>query len=168
MGDGPEEQVPTTQEKKLQNCSEEMLIRKKRCLPKQMQAPSEEVANNKLCRLFDCSHLTTYGETVESLQIHNERLQNNAACHDKATGRPRLRATALDRHKELRSLTLSDALLLFPFLGTEALEQALLTPCLVEKEGLTLHIDGEPVLSVPSLLAGMACLFPSFWVGYLL
>lgn len=77
----------------------------------------------------DCSHLTTYGETVESLQIHNERLQNNAACHDEATGRPRLRATALDRHKELRSLTLSDALLLFPFLGTEALVSSSKTLC---------------------------------------
>ncbi|KAH7986630.1 hypothetical protein HPB49_025876 [Dermacentor silvarum] len=69
---------------------------------------------------LDCSHLVTYGETAESLKLHNEWLRNNAGCQDEEAVKPRLRATAKDRHEQLRSLTLSDALLLFPFLATEA------------------------------------------------
>ncbi|CAN7982910.1 unnamed protein product, partial [Ixodes hexagonus] len=73
------------------------------------------------CALQECSHLVAYGETVESLQRHNEWLQENAACQDEAQMRPRLLATAQERHQRLRSLSLSEALLLYPFLGTETL-----------------------------------------------
>nr|XP_054923010.1 uncharacterized protein LOC129382837 [Dermacentor andersoni] len=107
--------------KKAENCSEEMLAKKRHFLVKQkQQMASGEATNKKLCRLFDCRHLVAYGETAESLRLHNEWLQDNAGCQDEEAVRPRLLATAKDRHEQLRSLTLSDALLLFPFLATEA------------------------------------------------
>ncbi|XP_070389387.1 sterile alpha motif domain-containing protein 3-like [Dermacentor albipictus] len=107
--------------KKAENCSEEMLAKKRHFLVKRkQQVASGEATNKKLCRLFDCSHLVAYGETAESLRLHNEWLQDNAGCQDEEAVRPRLLATARERHDQLRSLTLSDALLLFPFLATEA------------------------------------------------
>ncbi|XP_070384961.1 uncharacterized protein [Dermacentor albipictus] len=68
----------------------------------------------------DCSHLVVYGETVESLQRHNEWLQQNAAIAVNDDVRPRLLATAQERHERLRSLTISEALMLYPFLASEA------------------------------------------------
>ncbi|CAN7946689.1 unnamed protein product, partial [Ixodes pacificus] len=71
------------------------------------------------CVLQDCGHLVVYGETAETLQKHNEWLHENVACEDEDQMRPRLLATAEERHQRLRTLTLSEALMFYPFLGTE-------------------------------------------------
>ncbi|KAM7289891.1 uncharacterized protein ISCGN_030019 [Ixodes scapularis] len=68
---------------------------------------------------LDCGHLVVYGETAETLQKHNEWLHENVACEDEDQMRPRLLATAEERHQRLRTLTLSEALMFYPFLGTE-------------------------------------------------
>ncbi|KAL1479300.1 hypothetical protein MTO96_051964 [Rhipicephalus appendiculatus] len=68
----------------------------------------------------DSSHLIVYGETAESVERHNHWLQVNAASAGESDLRPRLLATAQARHEHLRSLTISEALVLFPFLASEA------------------------------------------------
>lgn len=69
--------------------------------------------------LQDCSHLVVHGETVDSISLHNEWLHKNPHCRDEEMLRPRLLATAQDRHERLKSMTLAEALLLYPFLATE-------------------------------------------------
>ncbi|XP_070394118.1 uncharacterized protein [Dermacentor albipictus] len=181
--------------------------------------------------------LIVYGETLESRQKHNEWLQEHFATADPEDLRPRLLATAKERHECLRRVTLSEALLQYPFLATEhsllmefnilfkrtildSIEQGCsrlcsiildhaeqdevvrfsamaaedgvlgvldfiagrcnesldailtetaavpLTPCLQRASdgSLALHIDAQRLFVTSSLLAGLACLFASFWV----
>ncbi|XP_075732529.1 uncharacterized protein LOC142775092 [Rhipicephalus microplus] len=70
--------------------------------------------------LQDSSHLIVYGETVESIERHNEWLHNHAEFANQEDIRPRLLATAQERHERLQSLNISEALVLFPFLASEA------------------------------------------------
>ncbi|KAM7282401.1 uncharacterized protein ISCGN_002551 [Ixodes scapularis] len=105
--------------KKTENCSEEMAAKKRQYLHKRHAEATSEGPSKRLCRLFDCGHLVVYGETAETLQKHNEWLHENVACEDEDQMRPRLLATAEERHQRLRTLTLSEALMFYPFLGTE-------------------------------------------------
>ncbi|KAM7300577.1 uncharacterized protein ISCGN_016188 [Ixodes scapularis] len=105
--------------KKTENCSEEMAAKKRQYLHKRHAEATSEGPSKMLCRLFDCDHLVVYGETAETLQKHNEWLHENVACEDEDQMRPRLLATAEERHQRLRTLTLSEALMFYPFLGTE-------------------------------------------------
>ncbi|KAL3247903.1 hypothetical protein MRX96_056784 [Rhipicephalus microplus] len=68
----------------------------------------------------DSSHLIVYGETVELIERHNEWLHNHAEFAHQEDIRPRLLATAQERHEHLQSLNISEALVLFPFLASEA------------------------------------------------
>ncbi|KAH7966983.1 hypothetical protein HPB49_021170 [Dermacentor silvarum] len=97
-----------------------MIEKRAQSLHKRPRQPSSQAPNKKLCRLFDCSHLVVYGETAESVMSHNKWLNENAAIAATDPLRPRLLATAQERHERLRSLTISEALVLFPFLASEA------------------------------------------------
>ncbi|KAL1473102.1 hypothetical protein MTO96_022549 [Rhipicephalus appendiculatus] len=68
---------------------------------------------------MDCSHLVVSGETADSVRLHYEWLKTNGSCSDEDSLRPRLMATAQDRHERLKSMTLSEALVAYPFLATE-------------------------------------------------
>ncbi|XP_070382498.1 uncharacterized protein [Dermacentor albipictus] len=200
--------------KKAVNVSSEMQAVRAQSYRKTPREPVVEVANKKLCRL--CEHFATA---------------------DPEDLRPRLLATAKERHECLRRVTLSEALLQYPFLATEhsllmefnilfkrtildSIEQGCsrlcsiildhaeqdevvrfsamaaedgvlgvldfiagrcnesldailtetaavpLTPCLQRASGgsLALHIDAQRLFVTSSLLAGLACLFASFWV----
>ncbi|XP_075527029.1 uncharacterized protein LOC142559297 [Dermacentor variabilis] len=224
--------------KKAVNKSTEMQAVRAQSYRKSPREPVVEVANKKLCRLSDNNDLIIYGETLESRQKHNEWLQENFATADPEDLRPRLLATAKERHECLRRITLSEALLQYPFLATEhsllmefnilfkrtildsiehgcsrlcsiildhaeqdevvrfsamasedgvlgvlnfiagrcneSLDAILtetaavpLTPCLQRASdgSLALHIDAQRLFVTSSLLAGLACLFASFWAA---
>ncbi|KAH7978989.1 hypothetical protein HPB49_007696 [Dermacentor silvarum] len=106
--------------KKVENCPPEMMEKRAQSQHKRPRQPSSQASNKKLCRLFDCSHLVVYGETAESVMSHNKWLNENAAIAATDALRPRLLATAQERHERLRSLTISEVLVLFPFLASEA------------------------------------------------
>ncbi|KAL1442634.1 hypothetical protein MTO96_030686, partial [Rhipicephalus appendiculatus] len=106
--------------KKVESCPPEMMEKREKSQQKRPRQHEASIPNKKLCRLFDSSHLIIYGETAESVERHNHWLQVNAASADESDLRPRLLATAQARHEHLRSLTISEALLLFPFLASEA------------------------------------------------
>ncbi|KAH7979557.1 hypothetical protein HPB49_009869 [Dermacentor silvarum] len=106
--------------KKVENCPPEMMEKRAQSQHKRPRQPSSQAQNKKLCRLFDCSHLVVYGETAESVMSHNKWLNESAAIAATDALRPRLLATAQERHERLRSLTISEALVLFPFLASEA------------------------------------------------
>ncbi|KAH7986417.1 hypothetical protein HPB49_025974 [Dermacentor silvarum] len=106
--------------KKVENCPPEMMEKRAQSQHKRPRQPSSQAQNKKLCLLFDCSHLVVYGETAESVMSHNKWLNENAALAATDALRPRLLATAQERHERLRSLTISEALVLFPFLASEA------------------------------------------------
>ncbi|XP_049518616.1 uncharacterized protein LOC125943367 [Dermacentor silvarum] len=105
--------------KKVEHPSEEMQTVKRKAHHTGTKVPPSNTPNKKLCRLFDCSHLVVHGETVDSISLHNEWLHKNPHCRDEEMLRPRLLATAQDRHERLKSMTLAEALLLYPFLATE-------------------------------------------------
>ncbi|XP_049516300.1 uncharacterized protein LOC125942188 [Dermacentor silvarum] len=224
--------------KKVEHPSEEMQTVKRKAHHTGTKVPPSNAPNKKLCRLFDCSHLIVHGETVDSISLHNEWLHKNPHCRDEEMLRPRLLATAQDRHERLKSMTLAEALLLYPFLATEVsllvefetlfkraaadciqdgcskmgtvildrgspdevatfsevateepvlavlefvaarckeqldtiftTEAPQLTPSLVRSDGaLDLFVDGQRLFSVSNLLAGIACLFSSFWVFHI-
>ncbi|KAH7977978.1 hypothetical protein HPB49_004112 [Dermacentor silvarum] len=105
--------------KKVELPSEEMQTVKRKAHHTRTKVPPSNAPNKKLCRLFDCSHLVVHGETVDSISLHNEWLHKNPHCGDEEMLRPRLLATAQDRHERLKSMTLAEELLLYPFLATE-------------------------------------------------
>ncbi|XP_070382627.1 uncharacterized protein [Dermacentor albipictus] len=227
--------------KKAVNVSSEMQAVRAQSYRKTPREPVVEVANKKLCRLSNNNDLIIYGETLESRQKHNEWLQEHFATADPEDLRPRLLATAKERHECLRRVTLSEALLQYPFLATEhsllmefnilfkrtildSIEQGCsrlcsiildhaeqdevvrfsamaaedgvlgvldfiagrcnesldailietaavpLTPCLQRASdgSLALHIDAQRLFVTSSLLAGLACLFASFWVFHVI
>ncbi|KAL3198508.1 hypothetical protein MRX96_014324 [Rhipicephalus microplus] len=106
--------------KKVENCPPEMAEKRAQSLHKRPRQPQGDVLNKKLCRLFDSSHLIVYGETVESIERHNEWLHNHAEFAHQEDIRPRLLATAQEGHECLQSLNIFEALVLFPFLASEA------------------------------------------------
>ncbi|KAH6942037.1 hypothetical protein HPB50_027481 [Hyalomma asiaticum] len=106
--------------KKVENCPPEMQNKREESLHKRPRQPTFDIPNKKLCRVFDSSHLIVYGETAESIRRDNEWLHENAEVAAIDEIRPRLQATAQERHERLRSLTISEALVLFPFLASEA------------------------------------------------
>ncbi|XP_049524550.1 uncharacterized protein LOC125946102 [Dermacentor silvarum] len=67
-----------------------------------------------------CDHLVVHGETAESMARHTDWLKANATTSDDTELRPRLLATARARREQLRTVNVTEALLLFPFLSTEA------------------------------------------------
>ncbi|KAH7980192.1 hypothetical protein HPB49_013711 [Dermacentor silvarum] len=142
--------------KKAVNVSTEMQAVRVQSYYKSSREPVVEVANKKLCRLSDNNDLIFYGEILESRQKQNEWLLDNSLTADAEDLRPRLLATAKERHESLRQITLSEALLQYPFLVTEHLRAS--------DGSLALHIDAQRLFLTSSLLAGLACLFASFWV----
>lgn len=112
--------------KKAVNITEAMKALKEKSHHKRPRAAASLPAepNKKLCRLTDCSHLVVYGETNASLATHDEWLQDSVTVpqHDEEL-RPRLLATAQDRHTKLRNMRVLEAKDAYPFLFTE---QALL------------------------------------------
>ncbi|XP_070387783.1 uncharacterized protein [Dermacentor albipictus] len=105
--------------KKTEHPSEEMETIKRKVHHTGTKVPPSSGANKKLCRLFDCSHLVVRGESLDSIMRHNEWLHNNPNCRDEDMLRPRLLATAQERHERLKSMALAEALTLYPFLSTE-------------------------------------------------
>ncbi|KAH7962637.1 hypothetical protein HPB52_017283 [Rhipicephalus sanguineus] len=87
--------------------------------PKRPRVPVEDTATKKLCRLSDNSDLIIYGETAEACQRHHEWLMENASTAEDFELRPRLLATAKERHDRLQCMTLPQALLEYPFLAAE-------------------------------------------------
>uniref|UniRef100_A0A147BDI2 Uncharacterized protein n=1 Tax=Ixodes ricinus TaxID=34613 RepID=A0A147BDI2_IXORI len=76
--------------------------------------------NKKLCRLHNQEHLIVYGETEESLAKHQQWLATTSSTSvDPAHYRERLLATAKERHETLMTMTLTEALSMFPFLASE-------------------------------------------------
>ncbi|CAN7977646.1 unnamed protein product [Ixodes persulcatus] len=84
--------------------------------------------NKKLCRLhisltdftLNQEHLIVYGETEESLAKHKQWLATTSSTSvDPAHYRERLLATAKERHETLMTMTLTEALSMFPFLASE-------------------------------------------------
>ncbi|CAN7987350.1 unnamed protein product [Ixodes hexagonus] len=74
----------------------------------------------KLCRLHNQEHLIVYGETEESLAKHQQWLATTSSTSvDPAHYRERLLATAKERHETLMTMTLTEAISMFPFLASE-------------------------------------------------
>ncbi|CAN7944559.1 unnamed protein product, partial [Ixodes pacificus] len=105
--------------KKMENYTEEMAAKKRQYLHKRHTEATSEGPSKRPCSQIDSGHQFVYGETAETLQKHNEWLHENAACEDEDQMRPRLLAMAEERHQRLRTLTLSEALMFYPFLATE-------------------------------------------------
>lgn len=106
-------------EKNAQNASEEVKMMRAHSVRKGRKVPLAKTPNKKLCHLSNINDLNVSGETLESCQRHLEWLQLNSETTDEADLRPRLLATAKERHERLRQLTLSGALLKYPFLAIE-------------------------------------------------
>ncbi|KAL3244581.1 hypothetical protein MRX96_047155 [Rhipicephalus microplus] len=106
--------------KKVENCPPEMAEKRAQSLHKRPRQPQGDVLNKKLCRLFDSSHLIVYGETVESIERHNEWLHNHAEFAHQEDIRPRLLGTAQERHERLQSLRGVGAISFFGIRGFAA------------------------------------------------
>ncbi|KAH8040583.1 hypothetical protein HPB51_011411 [Rhipicephalus microplus] len=105
--------------KKTQNISEEMETMRIINTPKRPRVPGAEEINKKLCRLSDNPELVVYNETAEGRRTHHEWLTENANTAGDEELRPRLLATAKERHERLEHMTIQQALLENPFLATE-------------------------------------------------
>ncbi|KAL3179493.1 hypothetical protein MRX96_037883 [Rhipicephalus microplus] len=67
----------------------------------------------------DNPELVVYNETAEGRRTHHEWLTENANTAGDEELRPRLLATAKERHERLEHMTIQQALLENPFLATE-------------------------------------------------